>query len=415
MKSVLVLTYWSYRSGLVQAYTLPYVRMISRRLAPGGRVFLVTLEQDGMALDPGRSAGEARELESEGIVWIPLPYRRFGLGAAFRVAGHCLRLALMCLRERVEVIHTFCTPAGGLGVLLSAVTGIPLILDSYEPHAEGMLEYGVWKRSGLAFKVLFALEFLQSRRAVAVVAAAPAMREYAKTKYGAEFERFFVKPACVDLRHFSRDGIDVAALREQKGLKDMVVCVYAGKTGGTYLEREIFDFFKAASDRWKGRFKALFLSSDDPDLLRTYCEQSGFDPSGLIHSFVDHRDVPSYMALADFALTPVKPLPIKRYCAPIKNGEYWAMGLPVVITPGIASDSEEIARRGIGAVLEGLDRVSYDRALDRIESLLRAESRPALAARIRGVAVETRGLGIAEAVYDSLYGPARPEPGAPSV
>lgn len=407
MKKALVLTYWSYRSGLIQAYTMPYVRMIEGRLKPGGKVLLVTMEQEALSMDPARQEEESRRLARSGITWIPLPYRRFGPGAVLQMAWRVLQLAFLCLRERVDVIHAFCMPAGGLGCLLSYVTGIPLILDSYEPHAEGMVAYGEWKESGAAYRILFALEGLQSRRATTAIAAAPAMRDYARRKYGVEFERFHVKPACVDLERFSRRGIDVEALREAHGLGGKVVCVYAGKTGGTYLGREIFDFFKVASARWKGRFRALVLTSDPPSTIAGFCRESGFDDSELLCRFVDHEDIPKFLAMADFALTPVKPLPIKLYCAPIKNGEYWAMGLPVVITPGIAGDSRMVAEHRLGAVLDGLDRAAYERALGVVDDLLVSEDRPLLAERIRKAAEATRSLAVAEAVYSSVYGPRR--------
>ena len=45
--------------------------------------------------------------------------------------------------------------------------------------------------------------------------------------------------------------------------------------------------------------------------------------------------------------TPVKPVPTKRYCTPVKDGEYWALGLPVIITEGISDDSGIIRENGI--------------------------------------------------------------------
>ncbi|MBI3299547.1 MAG: glycosyltransferase [Elusimicrobia bacterium] len=407
MKNVLVLTYWSFRSGLIQAYTLPYVRMIARRLSSGGKVFFVTLEQDGL-LVPKDSRAEVRaELAKDGIEWVPFHYARFGAGAIFKMAVTLIRLWWLSLYKGVDAIHCFCTPAGALGSLLSLATGKRLILDSYEPHAEGMLEYGVWKREGLAFRLLFALERLQTRRAAAVIATAPGMRDYALSRYGVALRGFHVKPACVDLEAFRPDRFDSDRLRRELGLDGKIVAIYAGKTGGTYLDREIFDLLKAASEYWPGRFRALFLTSDEPDIIYRFCDQARLDKSELLVRFVDHKDIPGYMAMADFAITPVKPVPLKRLCAPIKNGEYWAMGLPVIITPNIASDSELIAERRIGAVLTGLDQEAYRAAVREIDGLLQGRPRQELSETIRGIATEMRSMNLAEDVYTALYGPPR--------
>lgn len=404
MKNVLVLTYWSFRSGLVQAYTLPYLRMVVKRLEPRGRLTLVTLEQDGQRLAPDEQLRALRELGEERIDWAPFRYRRFGAAAMLSMSLNLLRLYWTCRKKRIEVIHCFCMPAGAIGCMLSLATGIPLIIDSYEPHAEAMVEAGVWSRDGLAFRILHFLEGVLSRRAAAIVATAPGMREYGRSRYGAEFVRFFVKPACVDMAHFRREGLETESLRLEHGLAGKVVCVYAGKTGGTYLDKEIFDLFKVASAHWPGRFRALFLSSDSPERISELCRLSDFDPRELVHLFVDHREIPRFMALADFALTPVRPVPMKKLCTPIKNGEYWAMGLPVVSTAGIASDSDLIVERRMGAILHSLDEEGYREALTQISHLLKSENRVSLGSRIRAVAEETRSMAVAEAVYDRVYG-----------
>ncbi len=404
MNTILVLTYWSYRTGLIQAYTLPYLRIISRYLKPGSRIVLVTLEQAGSALTPAELRAARAELALQQIEWISFPYHRFGIKAIGWIALYLVRLFALCWKERFSAIHCFCTPAGALGVLLSYFTDIPLIIDSYEPHAEAMAENGTWSRSGIAFWLLFRLERLLSHRAVAVIATTPAMREYARTRYGVELNNCQVKPACVDLEHFRRDGLEIGALADKLGLAGKTVCVYAGKTGGTYLDREIFDFLKAARDHWGDRFRVLLLTSDTKETIDALCERSGFDKTVLVRLFVDHHEIQKYLALADFALTPIRPLPAKRYCAPIKDGEYCAMGLPVVITEGIADDSDIIEENRIGAVLRGFSASDYEKAILEIDSLLRRQSKAELQEKIRGIAVRMRGLDQAVGVYRALYG-----------
>ena len=48
-RNILVLTYWSYSDALIQAYTLPYLRIMLRVLPPGSKVHLVTLEKQLVA------------------------------------------------------------------------------------------------------------------------------------------------------------------------------------------------------------------------------------------------------------------------------------------------------------------------------------------------------------------------------
>ena len=120
--------------------------------------------------------------------------------------------------------------------------------------------------------------------------------------------------------------------------------------------------------------------------------------------FVPPHDVPDLMGLADWALTPVKPVPTKRYCTPIKDGEYWALGLPVMITKEISDDSALIERYGIGSVISSLDQAGYELAVKEMDVILQSGDRAQLYGRVRAVAERYRNFEIAESVYRTLYG-----------
>ncbi|HYE64808.1 MAG TPA: glycosyltransferase, partial [Pyrinomonadaceae bacterium] len=403
-KNVLALTYWSYQDALIQSYTLPYLRIMKRYLPAGSKIYLVTLEQQHLKMTREEREESGRKLAEEGIHLIAFDYSRFGLKAMIKWPVLIIRLLALCYRRRVTHLHAWCTPAGGVGYILSRLTGIPLFLDSFEPHAESMVENGTWRKGGLAFKVLFLLEKLKSRHAQAAIATTEGVRGYAKEKYGASPEKFYVKPASVDLEMFSARFIKDAALLRQFDLCGKVVCVYAGKIGGIYLEREIFDFFKAASSYWGDRFRALLLTSADEAKIRGLAVSSGLDPEIIISRFVEHKDIARYMGLGDFAINPVKPVPTKRYCTSIKDGEYWAMGLPVVIPPNISDDSDIIKENRIGSVIVDFTEQSYLNAIKEIDELLKKYSREELFDKIRSVAVKYRSISETEKIYRELYG-----------
>lgn len=106
------------------------------------------------------------------------------------------------------------------------------------------------------------------------------------------------------------------------GFVNKIVCAYAGKFGGIYLDKEVFQFLRIAYDYWGEAFRILLLSNIDTSEIKKYCVAAGLPFHVVTKLFVPHAEVPKYIGLADFALRPVKPLPSKRYCTPIKNGEY---------------------------------------------------------------------------------------------
>jgi glycosyltransferase involved in cell wall biosynthesis len=398
---ILVITSWEYNDALIQSHTLPYLKIINE-LFPKFELILSTEEKRAGFFDAQNLTAVHSDLLQYNITLMPHPYRRFGLRKLIAAAGQFLKLWYFIVSKKVDYIQGFCTPAGGLGYLLSVSTGRKLLLDSYEPHAESMVENGAWNKDGIAYKILWWLEKKQTQRAKKFIAIASGMDQYALQKYGVSIPEVHVKPCCVNLEKFKFEPAAYDSIRSELGFENKIVLVYAGKFGGIYLDDEVFNFFKVAYQFWGDRFRILLLTALSKDNIFQHCAKSGV-PSSIFHiAKVPFDQMPRYLSAADFGITPVKPVPSKRYCSPIKDGEYWAMGLPVVITKNISDDSEIIATHNIGAVLESLETLSYQKAVEKIDELLR-EDRTALRKRIRDVAVRFRNYDIARDIYQKIY------------
>lgn len=399
--NILVLTYWGFKDALIQTYTLPYVKQIAS--ITGGKVFLVCLQQSPNNFSKSELIVISQDLQKENIILINLNYEKFGLKMGLKWGYYLFKLALICFTKNITFIHTWCTPAGALGYILSTITQKPLILDSYEPHAEASVENGTWSKDGFAFRMLFWLEKKQSHHAKHFIAAAKSMKHYATEKYGITPLSIFVKPACVDLEKFKPQASKNKELLKAMRLENKIVCVYAGKFGGIYLAQEVFDFFKAAHDYWGDSFHILLLTNQSESSLRAFCEKSDLDFGIISSKFVPHSEVAQYMSLGDFGITPVKSVPTKQHCTPIKDGEYWALGLPVVITPHISDDSDIIEQNNIGAIWHYDKKGTYLDTIKKIDFLLKSQNKPVLQSKIRAIAEKYRNFGIAENIYKKIY------------
>jgi hypothetical protein len=179
--------------------------------------------------------------------------------------------------------------------------------------------------------------------------------------------------------------------------------VYAGKIGGIYLDIELFQFLAASYRHWHGNFHALLLTFHDARDVSALCKEAGLPTEAITCLGVPHDLVPRYLAVADFAITPVKPVPSKRYCSPIKDGEYWAMGLPVVITADISDDSAIIEAEEAGVVLKELSETEYEKGLLKLDAIL-LQPRNERVQRIRHLALKYRNYNQAVEVYTKIYG-----------
>jgi glycosyltransferase involved in cell wall biosynthesis len=331
---------------------------------------------------------------------LPEPYKRFGLKKITGAAMNIYKLARVIRKEKIETIHAFCTPAGGIAYILSRLTGTKLIIDSYEPHAESMVENGTWKKNGWAYKILFALEKRQTRHAIALIGTTGGMKKYAFERYGIQPKNFFVKPACVDLEKFFPAGKNSSLLKEL-GFENKIVCVYAGKLGGIYLKDEVFKFIKLCYDHWKDDFRFLMLTNATKDEINSEIQRVKLPENIVVSKFVYHDEVPRYLSLGDFAINPVKPVPTKRFCTSIKDGEYWAMGLPVVISPQISDDSEIIEKESTGVVVDFSDSLALSKAIEKLEFFIK--DKVELKEKIRQIAIRYRSFELAKKIYKEIY------------
>lgn len=400
-ENVLVLTYWSMKDALIQTYTLPYVRMIRKNISTNGRIYLITFEQAQQTIHKKEKSELAQRLKDEGIRWINFKYQRFGLGAGFRFLWMIFRLWWLIGQENISTIHSWCTPAGGIGWILSKMTGKRLILDSYEPHAEPMVEAGQWDADSLAFRILFSFEKYQSRHAKHAIACVALMEQYAKKKFDASFDSFYVKPAGVDFDLFHPSKSKNPDLLAKYGLEDKVVYVYAGKFGGSYLEREIFELLKEAELYYQNRFAVVLLNNHSSEYIINLSTEVGLNPDSIVHTFVRHEVVPDYMGLGDVGLVPFVPVPSKRYGSPIKTAEYLAMGIPIIIPKGISDDSEFIRTNNLGYVLNELSPEEYRLSIKYADKLMNSE--PYLSKRCVSSVKAYRNFDQAEIIYQKLY------------
>lgn len=401
--NVLVLTYWSFSDALIQTYTLPYVRMIRKYLPPETRLFMFSLEQKHSFLNKEKRLIAKQDLQKEGIEWIPHAYSRWGFLGFLNTIGLLIRLLVFSLRKQIGTLHSWCTPAGAIGYIISVFTGKELIIDSYEPHAESMVENGEWTKKSLAFRTLFWLEKKMSHRAKIVIGTTEGMRLYAKQKYNASFNHYFVKPAGVDTLEFSFSLSDRCTIREKLGIEGKRVAIYVGKFGGIYYDNEIFQLAKAFSVRWGANFYLLILSANPDEEITRLAEKNGFPIESMSIFSVPHKDVSMYLSSADFAINPVKPVSTKQYCTSIKDGEYWAMGLPVIIPPEISDDSQIIQQEGIGVVWQSQDETHLMKIVKEIEILLASNSEKQLSEKIRNIAIRIREFRLAEDIYSNIY------------
>ena len=388
-----MITYWSFEDALIQAYTLPYLREIKKLLPEGSSISLVTQENDHLQID------KLREMNDPDFNVLAFPYSPFSPMTLPKLRALIRKLTRFVKNNNVQTLHSWCTPGGAIGYLIHRSTGVRLVIDSFEPHAESMVENGTWNRNGLAFKLLYWLERKQAKAAEHLIGLTAEMKQYCIDKYNVDPTNYHVKPACVDLDMFTNSRYP--NIRVELGIqKEDVVCIYAGKVGGIYFEDEIFTFWKICTDTFE-HFKVIFLTDYDNSSFQKMLDKHKLSEKVIVKRFVPHKEVPLFMAQADFALNPVKPVPTKRYCTSIKDGEYWSMGLPVVISRDISDDSQLISEAEAGVVISDFSKDGLTQAAKAIKALVLGKTDYQINAR--KLAEKFRNIENQIQIYKKIY------------
>ena len=391
-EKILFITQWQYEDALIQTYTLPYIKIIKK--ITNCTCFLVCVD---------KSIDRIRIIKKESIVLICLPFDKKNQFMAW--GKNLIALRTIIKNKSIRQLHAWCTPAGSFGLALKILSkNVNITIDSFEPHAEAMVENGEWSTNGIKNRFLFFMEKLEAKMANNLILAAPGMIKYIREKYKVEREKYYVKPACVDLDKFSANAVKDKDLLARFNLKDKIVGVYAGKFGGMYLEDETFGFIKSCQNYWGiDKFRFIILSSVSEEYIGKKSIEFSISNGVIIKLFVPYSKVEKYIGLADFGICPIKPVPSKKFCTPIKNGEYWALGLPIVIPPNISIDSDIIMQHNAGAILQSFDDKGYLSAIKQIDVILTSKARMDIYDRIRPLAEKYRSFNIAEKVYTAIY------------
>lgn len=368
MKTIFIFAYYSYKDPVFQSAVLPYFVDFPNKEA--FRFILITFEQKKYRTNKQERRDIDAFLKKQNIQWYNVNWHsgRFKLiKKAYDFTVGMLLSSWIIIRHQVDIIYSEAFPGAIITHILSRIFRKPHMIHSFEPHTEYMVEGGVWASSSWEARLLGRFEKVIARKASVIMTATRAMIERFK-KEGVTSTIIRV-PSCVDIQHFQYMPDARQQIRSQLGITDsecVIVCI--GKMGGMYWQEEIFAFFRACLVQ-DSRFRFLFYTPDEQEKICNYAEQYQISKDRLSIGFLRREQVPAHLSAADFGLVHVHQYPSKRFCSPIKDGEYWACGLPIIIPKGVSDDFKFAEEEQIGFVLDGSTEKSFSTVAQQLLSV----------------------------------------------
>jgi len=391
---ILYISYWSLNEPLTSSAVFPYLKILDEYDSIEHITF-VTIER-------GNENFLDVEMNFKKVEHHPLR-PRFLSSFLFSKIDEFTRipniLTKMAREMSADLILAKASFAGSLAYMVNRRTGVPFIVESFEPHSDYMVECGEWKKRGFLDLYAKYYERKQLDHAKLIITVTNNYKNYLIETKEVPENKISVIPSITDIEEFSFDQKDRDRIRDEFDLGEHITGIYVGKFGGLYYNAEAYDIFKTAYDHFDGKMKFFILSPEPADVIYYEMSKRGIERSS-VHAFIaSHDDVPNYLSASDFAFSTVKPAFSKQFQCPIKNGEYWANGLPILMTYGIADDYK-IIEQGEGGALYDLSKGDLQIALKKIENILQT---PDHRDKIKELACKYKSLDIAKNVYQDLF------------
>lgn len=405
MKSILIFAYYSFKDPVFQSAVLPYFLNFPNK--DHYRFILVTFEHEKFVLTLLEKEQITRGLASNNIEWIQNKWRsgKFKpIKKLYDLITGVFKTMGLVKKYQVTCVYSEGFPGAVIAHYVSRLTGRPHIVHTFEPHTDYMIEGGTWKKTSWEAILLRKFETLVAKKAAVLMTATQAMIDIWQKKTKAQFYRV---PSCVDIKHFRFNEEERNALRKKYNiLENEVVFVYLGKFGGMYVENELLDFFKEVNFSQKKSsysFRLMILTPDKKEKIENLISQSGMEMKQFIIESLTREQVPSYLSAADIAFSGVRQYPSKRFCSPIKHGEYLACGLPVIVPDGISDDYLLLRENGIGWCLPAFTKEAYTETVQKIFAEWCWEKQSGYRQRTREFVIRDRNVEEYQPLYEKIF------------
>jgi glycosyltransferase involved in cell wall biosynthesis len=386
---VLYVVYWGALEPLGESLVLPTILALAREGGLG--VTLLTFEKARDLVEVAEVRALEQCLTEAGVRWMPLRYhKRPRVPATILDIVHgWIRCLWRAFGERPQIVHARTFVGGLIGLPIALILRARFVYHNEGFYADEQVDAGFWRERSLSHRLALALEALLNRLADGVVVLTH-RAEASLTESLARPKPVIVVPSSVDLARFQTD--DRSPRRTGP-----IRFVYLGSVGGRYDLESIASFMARAIDEYPGSHLTV-LSPSDPEVVRAIL--AGLPAALWTLRSLPHREVPQELREHDVGLLFMKQGRSAAGGSPTKIGEYWACGLPVVVTPGIGDLDEIIEAEHVGIIAEAASPDACRRILGRLDQLL---SDPELRQRCRAAAVRHYSLDDAWRRQAALY------------
>jgi len=364
---ILYLGYWNAGDPLTQATIFPNLQHL-KNMEAVSYLHFVNTQREPLSKEVNEQVNRL------GIIYTPIYSKNLPLNFVnkfFDFIHFPKQLVKICRQNGINLIIARGAPAGSLAFLVWKKLKIPFAVESFEPHADYMRNAGTWSPFGLKYLMQKHWEQQQKKHAKLLISVSNNYAQKLQSE-GIEIKKIAVAPCSVDSQFFQYDEEKKAHYRKIWNWEDKLVGVYAGKFGGIYEDELAFLLFAQIFKHWGDKFRLLLLNNHSSSFIANRLNKYKIPQDRVRHLYSQPQEMPGYLSAADFALAPYQSNATSKFLSPVKIGEYWAIGLPILMPKNIGDDSQIIENEKVGLTYSVKDG-DFSNMLKAFESQLKQQ------------------------------------------
>ena len=399
-KRVLLFIYNSLKDPLFQNLVLEYIKSLSLTNS-NLKFYLITFEQKQYQVQPMYRDEIRKELLNHRIRWYPLGFhtgRHLLIYKAWDFIQAIFLAVFIRIRHQTSFLFAFANVSAAFAIILKKILWMKMIIYSYEPHSEFMIEMGYWEKNDLKFKLLHYLEELAGRDAEYIMTGTQYMVDRLRSR--GSNAQIFRAPTAVDGEKFYFRPGGAQKVRKHLKILDKKVVLYLGKFGGLYYRDEIPQFFSYLRKRIDEAFFLVATPNDFQEINNLFLK---YLPPDVFHIAVGlpSEEIKNYLSVADMGLGGIPSFPSQRYRSPTKIAEYLLSGVPYITCKGISEDDIYAERYKVGVVLRDYSESDLDKNFSKILELLNTP-KDQLRTHCREVGLEYRSKSRIDEIFRKI-------------
>lgn len=400
--NILYLTYDGLTDPLGRSQIIPYLRGLS---SVGHAFTIISFEKKEKFKIYEEVIRE--ELTASGIRWIPLKYSKTPpvLSTLWDLYKFKRKARQVVRSGNYGIVHCRSYLPGIIGRHLKKRFGLKFLFDIRGFWVDERVEGGIWDLKNPVYRLIY--NYLKKTEkklfcdADEVISLTDTGRKEIKNWHWLQQNKpVEVIPCCVDLKLFDYDSVVGKSenMREKLGFgQNDLIITYLGSIGTWYLLGEMLDFFSLVKEHYK-HAKLFFITTDDEkNIMRTAIGKE-IKPDDIKIISAPREKVPDLLSVSDIGLFFIKQVYSKKASSPTKQGEFMALGIPVICNSDVGDTEMVVNSYQSGYVVEKFTGEDYNKAVVGIKALLELDK----AVIIKG-AKEYFGLDAGIEKYDSAY------------